>query len=123
MQSGNKNTTKSASSAYISAGNLDRTDAMAVFLKQLKIVSELNKGVKSMKRYVYPSILQKQAIPAIKSSDSKNVIVHYQEFTGVKLTFLLPVVDHLLKTAIAQEVEDSQKPLFVAILCHSYVRC
>ena len=74
---------------------------MAVFLKQLKIVSELNKGVKSMKRYVYPSILQKQAIPAIKNSDSKNVIVHYQEFTGVKLTFLLPVVDDLLRTAIA----------------------
>lgn len=30
-----------------------------------------------MKHFVYPSILQKQAMPAIKSSKTKNVVINY----------------------------------------------
>lgn len=70
---------------------------MQTFLKSLKFVSELNKGVQGMKHFVYPSILQKQAIPAIKSSQTKNIMIHYQELTGIKLTVMLPVLNHQIR--------------------------
>jgi len=43
-----------------------------------------------MKHYLYPSVLQKQAISALKSSKVTNVLIRYQEMTGIKLTVLLP---------------------------------
>jgi len=49
------NTTKPA--GIISVGNLDRTRSMQVFLKEAKILTELNKGVMTMKHYLYPSTL------------------------------------------------------------------
>jgi hypothetical protein len=79
---------------------------MPVFLKQQRIVTELAKGVASMKQFIYPSILQKQAIPAIKQSQTNNVILHYQELSGVKLTVFLPILDDLLKTAIKNSVSE-----------------
>ena len=74
-------------------GNLDRTDSMQDFLKQQKVITELSKGVQSMKHYLYPSVLQKQAIDAIKKADTKNIIIHYQEMTGIKLTVFLPLLN------------------------------
>jgi superfamily II DNA/RNA helicase len=82
------NTTKA-----ISSGNLDKTDSMQSFLKGTKILSELCKGVQSMKHYLYPSSLQKQAIPALKSSKLTNILIRYQELTGIKLTLMLPLLN------------------------------
>jgi len=70
-----KNTTKPGS--MITPGNLDRTESMQEFLKELKMLTELNKGVQSLKHYLYPSALQKQAMPALKSSKVKNVVIRY----------------------------------------------
>jgi hypothetical protein len=50
-----------------------------------------------MKHFVYPSILQKQAMPAIKSSKTNNVIIHYQELTGIKLTVMLPILNSQIR--------------------------
>ena len=61
----------------ITGGNLDRENSMLHFLKQLKFVTELNKGVQSLKTYVYPSILQKQAMPAIKQAPTPNIVLRY----------------------------------------------
>ena len=61
----------------ITAGNLDKDSSMLQFLKSLKFVSELNKGVQSLKTFVYPSVLQKQAMPAIKQAPTPNIIINY----------------------------------------------
>ena len=46
-----------------------------------------------MKTFVYPSVLQKQALePLKKSSSAKNVIIRYRELNGIKLTVMLPVL-------------------------------
>lgn len=76
----------------IQSGVLDKSSSMLNFLKGEKILNELTKGVQSMK-YVYPSILQKQAIPAFKDKKHANVIVRYREFTGIKVTVLLPLLN------------------------------
>ena len=44
-----------------------------------------------MKTYVYPSVLQKQALePLKKVGSAKNVIIRYRELNGIKLTVMLP---------------------------------
>jgi len=107
----------------ITAGNLDRDSSMLQFLKSLKFVSELNKGVQSLKTFVYPSVLQKQAMPAIKQAPTPNIIINYQELAGIKLTFLLPLLNNLLRSAIENSLGDAPKPLSLVILCHSFLRC
>jgi len=32
-------------------------------------------------------------MPAIKNSETNNVILHYTELTGIKLTLLLPILN------------------------------
>lgn len=41
----------------IESGQLDLSQAMQPFLKSLKFIKELNKGVLSMKKFAYPSVL------------------------------------------------------------------
>ena len=67
---------------------------MTTFLKGQKVLKELQKGVQSMKSFVYPSILQKQAMHPLKkaSGGAKNVIIRYREMNGIKLTMLLPTI-------------------------------
>jgi hypothetical protein len=96
---------------------------MLTFLKSLKILAELNKGVQSMKHFVYPSILQKQAIPVIKQAQTKNVIVYYQELTGIKLTVMLPILNAQIRQAVQNSALDVSKPLYTIVLCHSFIRC
>jgi hypothetical protein len=98
---------------------------MLAFLKSLKFVSELNKGVQSMKHFVYPSILQRQAMPAIKTSQTKNIVINYQELSGIKLTYLLPCLNNMIREAILNSVseEKDNKPFCMVILCHSFIRC
>jgi hypothetical protein len=58
-----------------------------------KFLKELIKGVASMKTFVYPSVLQSAALPVLKSTDKKAVIMRYSEMSGVKLTLLLPIIN------------------------------
>ena len=76
-----------------------------------------------MKHFVYPSVLQRQAIPAIKSAQTKNILIHYQELTGIKLTVFLPVINAQMRQTILNSVQDESKPLVTVVLCHSYMRC
>ena len=77
-----------------------------------------------MKHFVYPSILQKQAIPAIiKQAQTKNVIVFYQELTGIKLTVMLPILNAQIRQAVQNSALDVSKPLYTIVLCHSFIRC
>lgn len=76
----------------IQSGSLDRTEAMTVFLKSMKMLKELQKGVSSMKTFIYPSLLQKQGMPALKKGEARNVIIRYREMNGIKLTLLLPLL-------------------------------
>ncbi len=67
---------------------------MQAFLKEAKILNELSKGVQAMKHFVYPSVLQKEAIPVLKKrGKNENVIVRYSSMSGIKLTVLLPVLN------------------------------
>ena len=68
---------KSNTPKVLSSGSLDKTQSMQSFLKDLKIVNELCKGVQSMKHYLYPSRLQTQAIAALKSSKLQHVLIRY----------------------------------------------
>ena len=61
--------------------------------KKAKVLKELQKGVASMRSYIYPSVLQHAGIPLIKKDPKKSVIIKYSEFSGVKLTVALPVLD------------------------------
>jgi len=38
---------------------------MSAFLKEAKVLTELSKGVQSMKQFLYPTLLQKEALPII----------------------------------------------------------
>lgn len=53
-----------------------------------------------MHEYIYPSVLQKAAIPVLKKSDSKNIIIRYQELSGVKMTLLVPLVHNQIKHSL-----------------------
>jgi ribosome-interacting GTPase 1 len=63
---------------------------MQEFLKG-KFLKELIKGIASMRTFIYPSVLQSAALPVLKKSDQKNVIIRYSEMSGIKLTLLLPI--------------------------------
>lgn len=122
----------------ITSGQLDRTSSMQGLLKELKFLKELNKGVQSMKTYVYPSVLQMQALaPLKKAGGVKNVIIKYREMNGVKLTVMLPLLHNMIKFSImeqaaskaindeddAEEKTSSDAPLVGSvILCHSQLR-
>jgi len=109
-------------------------DSMQAFLKKHKIITELTKGVQSMKHYIYPSVLQREAIPVIKKGapdgQSKNIIIKYQEMSGIKMTVFLPLLNTQIRAAItatAAAAEDdestSKQTLFTLVLCHSFMRC
>lgn len=75
---------------------------MQSFLKNAKILNELAKGVMSMKTYIYPSVLQKEAIPVLaKKKQNDNIIVRYSSMSGIKLTTLLPLLHNLVKTVFS----------------------
>jgi hypothetical protein len=77
-----------------------------------------------MKHYLYPSVLQKQAIVAIKKAETKNVIIAYQEMSGIKITVFLPLLHEQIKRAVMNSAEEeAQKSLYTIVLCHSFVRC
>jgi hypothetical protein len=57
-----------------------------------------------MKHYLYPSTLQTKAIVALKSSKLTNVVIRYQEMTGIKLTVFLPLFNAQIKAAAIQSV-------------------
>ena len=77
----------------LAPSKLDRTESMQSYLKEhLKTITELNKGVQSMKTFLYPTILQKKAMSSVKSSKISNVIIRYTEFNGIKLTVMLPLL-------------------------------
>ena len=82
------------SKSSVSAANIDKSVGMQAFLKQLKMLKELNKGVATMKQFIFPSVLQSAAMPLLKKrSTQKNVIVRYSEMSGIKLTLLLPLIN------------------------------
>lgn len=129
------NTPSSSSKQVISSGQLDRTVSMQTLLKELKFLKELNKGVQSMKAYVYPSVLQKQALAPLKKAGSvKNVVIRYREMNGVKLTVMLPLLHNMIKFSIMEQAASkainddetnasSDVPLVGSvILCHSQLR-
>jgi len=94
---------------------------MQPLLKEVKILNELAKGVMSMKSYVFPSVLQKEAIPVIKAKGkSNNIIVRYSSMSGVKLTVLLPLLNQLIRDVASNPTGDAKT---VVILCHSAMRC
>ncbi len=110
----------------IQSGQLDRTEAMTNFLKSQKVLKELSKGVQSMKTFVYPSVLQKQAIPALKKGAASNVIIRYRELNGIKLTVMLPMIHNQSKHAILEQAKkvasgegDDDKVVASLVLCHS----
>lgn len=102
------------------AANIDTSKSMASFLKEVKILNELSKGVASLKTFVYPSVLQKEAIPVLKTKKNANVILRYSSMSGVKLTVLLPVLNHLIREVASGADEDTH---YLGILCHSARRC
>jgi hypothetical protein len=84
------------------AANIDNSMGMQPFLKEQKILNELAKGVMALKSYVFPSVLQKEAIPVIKAKGkSKNVIVRYSSMSGIKLTVLIPIINQLIREVAA----------------------
>jgi hypothetical protein len=104
------------------AANLNTTSSMTAFLKDNKILNELSKGVMALKSFIYPSVLQKEAIPALKKKNkSSNVIIRYSSMSGIKLTVLLPLLNQLIRDVVSQP--DNQDVQYLAILCHSGVRC
>ena len=125
-------TLASAGTPTIQSGQLDRTVGMQAMLKDLKFIKELNKGVQSMKHYLFPSMLQKQALEPLKQvkGAAKNVIIRYREFNGIKLTVMLPVVNNMIKHACqeqalklqTQEDSDDQGLVCSFVLCHSQMR-
>ena len=124
------NATKPGSGKHvIQSGLLDRSEAMVSFLKEQKFLKELSKGVQSMKTFVYPSVLQKQAIPALKKGAARNVIIRYRELNGIKLTVMLPMLHNQIKFAILEQAKklenpsaDDDKVVVSLILCHSQMR-
>jgi superfamily II DNA/RNA helicase len=75
----------------------------------------------SLKSYVFPSVLQKEAIPVIKAkAKSNNVIVRYSSMSGIKLTVLLPLINQHVREVASNPTGD---PKALVILCHSSMRC
>ena len=92
---------------------------MQEFLKG-KCLKELSKGVAGQKLFLYPSVLQKAAIPVLKKGEQKNVIIRYSEMSGIKLTLLLPLINQQIKHALASE---NDKIIYSMVLCHTNSRC
>jgi hypothetical protein len=90
---------------------------MQEFLKG-KFLKELIKGVQGMRAFVYPSVLQSAALPVLKKSEQKNVIVRYSEMSGIKLTLLLPIINQQIK-----HVVQTEKLTYSIVICHSNARC
>lgn len=86
-------------------------------------MKELIKGVASMKTFVYPSVLQSAAIPVLKSTDKKAVIIRYSEMSGIKLTLLLPIINQQTKYAVSESESLGDKVAYSVVLCHSNIRC
>ena len=104
------------------AANLDTSISFTAFLKDNKILSELSKGVMSLKSFVYPSVLQKEAIPVLKKKNkSPNLIIRYSSMSGIKLTVLIPLLNQLIRDVVSNP--DKQEAQYLAILCHSGMRC
>ena len=105
------------------SSKLDRSISMQNYLKELKIISELAKSVQSMKSYIYPTALQKQAMEVLKSKQNKNVIIKYQEFNGIKLTVFLPLVNNQIRHSITESFSTEGSPdIHSAVICHSKAR-
>jgi hypothetical protein len=82
------------------AANIDKSQSMQELLKG-KFLKEMLKGVASMKTYIYPSVLQSAALPVLKSSEQKGIIIRYSEMSGIKLTVLLPLINQQTKLVIS----------------------
>ena len=101
------------------AANIDKSQNIQAFLKG-KVLKELGKGVAGMNGYIYPSVLQSAAIPVLKKNEKNSVIIKYSEMSGIKLTYLLPIMNQQIKEAVAN---DNDKVLYTMVLCHSMKRC
>lgn len=102
----------------LTAISLDRSTSMQNFLESTKILSQIHKGVSTLKEYLYPSVLQKQAIPLLKKSKFRKVLLEYSPMSGSKLTVLVSLLDW--QTRQAAKGEKSQ---CCVILCSSQARC
>ena len=122
----------------ISSGKLDKSQSMQEFLKSQKLIKELCKGVQSLKSYIYPTILQRQALEPLRkvaknkatAGAPKNIIIRYKELNGIKLTVMLPVLNNQIKDAISMMADsmgtssdDTAPLLYSTIMCHSHMRC
>jgi len=94
---------------------LEKTKKMEDFLKENKISKYLRENMS----IDYPSILQANAIPIIKSED--NVIIQYTPPAGVKLTCLLPLLSRGIKAKAKASGGKSIEILIVT--CASKARC
>jgi hypothetical protein len=74
------------------AANIDKSQNIQAFLKG-KVLKELSKGVATLNGYVYPSVLQSAAIPVLKKNEKNSIIIKYSEMSGIKLTYLLPIMN------------------------------
>jgi len=99
--------------------NLDKAQSMQEFIKG-KVIKELAKGVASMRDYLYPSVLQSAAIPVLKKSDAKNIIVRYSELSGIKLTLFLPLINTQIKQMFTS---NDDKIMYTLVLCNTNSRC
>jgi len=97
------------------AANIDKSQNIQAFLKG-KVLKELGKGVATLNGYVYPSVLQSAAIPVLKKNEKNSVIIKYSEMSGIKLTYLLPIMNQQIKEAVGN---DNNKVLYTMVLCHS----
>lgn len=104
----------------LQTANIDKSESMQQFLKP-KVIKELAKGVATFRDFIYPSVLQSAAIPALKKNPAKNVIVKYSELSGIKLTVLLPLLNQQIKYAIKEAEED--KVIYSLVICNSNKRC
>jgi hypothetical protein len=109
---------------------LDKTESMQVFLKGQRFITELNKAVSGMGSFIYPSVLQREAIPAVKKVMTKkgehtSMVIRYTEMNGIKLTVLMPIFNAQIRQAVARAADEaaSSKYLYSIVLCHSSMRC
>ena len=76
-----------------------------------------------MKTFVYPSILQKQAMPPLKAAGgARNVIIRYREMNGIKLTVFLPMLHNQIKFGVTSQAEEDDTMVGSFVLCNSQMR-
>ena len=83
------------------SNSIDKSTSMQAMLKEAKVLDDLSKGIASMK-LVHPTVLQSQAIPLIKKDKKKAVVIRYAEYSGIKLTLLLPLLDKQIRYSIKE---------------------